>query len=86
MTADGAGGALRRLEVLEAVEGGRAPSVGQGRPIPDERQRSGGRPDDPVYRGYGIVDLMPAPFRTDDDMFDAIREHFGARRTADATA
>jgi len=67
------------------VEGERAPVVGgAGRAVPDERQRSGDFPHDPVYRGYDIVELMPPEFRTDDDLFDAIRAHVRGRRQVGA--
>jgi ketosteroid isomerase-like protein len=36
-------------------------------PFADERQRVGAFPDDPVYRGFAVSEILPEEFRTTDD-------------------
>jgi len=60
-----------------SVVGAAPPTVGAGRPVPDERQRSGKFPDDPVYRGFGITALTPPEYRHEGDLYAAIRDALG---------
>ena len=48
------------------------PSGGTG---PDERQRAGSFPDDPVYRGFALAEILPNEFRTTADNWSAARDH-----------
>jgi ketosteroid isomerase-like protein len=47
------------------------PYASDGGPVPDERQRVGSFPGDPVYRGFAVSDVLPAPFRTTEDNWAA---------------
>ena len=43
------------------------PYAAGGAPVADERQRVGAFPDDPVYRGFAVSDILPEEFRTTED-------------------
>ena len=51
------------------------PYVADGGPIADERQRVGAFPDDPVYRGFSVSDILPEEFRTTEDNWAGALEH-----------
>ena len=39
-------------------------------PVADERQRVGNFPDDPVYRGFAVSEILPENFRTSEDNWE----------------
>ena len=39
----------------------------EGLPLPDKHQRASSFPDDPVYRGFSISEILPKEFRTSAD-------------------
>jgi SnoaL-like domain len=39
----------------------------EGLPVPDSRQRASAFPDDPVYRGFSISEILPEEFRSSSD-------------------
>ena len=51
------------------------PYAAGGAPVADERQRVGAFPDDPVYRGFAVSDILPEEFRTTEDTWAGAREH-----------
>lgn len=55
-------------------------------PMPTAQQCTGRFPDDPVYRGFGIAEILPAEFRSREDNWAAALEHLRALVEADDTA
>ena len=59
------------------------PYAAGGGPIADERQRVGTFPDDPVYRGFEISDILPEEFRTTEDNWAGALAHLRELVTKD---
>jgi hypothetical protein len=46
------------------------PYASGGGPVPDERQRVGDFPNDPVYRGFAVSDILPDDHRQTEDNWE----------------